>query len=113
MVSRGDVWWLDFGDPAGSAPGYRRPGLLVSSDRFNRSRISTGIVVPITSTQRLAPAPGNVALPSGTAGLTKDSVVNVSQVITVDRALLGERIGELGRERVVGVGRGGRLALGL
>ncbi len=71
------------------------------------------IVVAITSNQRLAAAPGNVALPSGTAGLTKDSVINVSQVITVDRALLGERIGQLDRERLIEVDRGLRLALGL
>ena len=85
----------------------------MSSDRFNRSRISTVNVVAITSNQRLAAAPGNVALPSGTAGLTKDSVVNVSQVITVDRALLGERIGQLARPQLVEVDRGLRLALGL
>lgn len=113
MVSRGEVWWLDFGDPVGSAPGYRRPGLVVSSDRFNRSRISTVIVAAITSNQRLAAAPGNVALPSGTAGLPKDSVVNVSQVITIDRALLAERIGQLAREQRIGVDRGLRLSLGL
>ncbi|MGH9156392.1 MAG: type II toxin-antitoxin system PemK/MazF family toxin [Acidimicrobiales bacterium] len=113
MVSRGDVWWLDFGGPVGSASGYRRPGLLVSSDRFNRSRISTVIVVAITSNPRLAAAPGNVALPSGTAGLPKDSVVKVSQVITIDRASLEERIGKLAREQLIEVDRGLRLALGL
>ena len=112
-MSRGEVWWIDFGDPVGSAPGYRRPGLLVSSDRFNRSRISTVIVAAITSNQRLAAAPGNVALPLGTAGLAMPSVVNVSQVLTVDRALLGQRIGRLGRERLVEVDRGLRLVLSL
>jgi mRNA interferase MazF len=113
MVSRGEVWWIDFGDPVGSAPGYRRPGLLVSSDRFNRSRISTVIVAAITSNQRLAAAPGNVALPSGTAELPMPSVVNVSHVLTIDRALLGQRIGRLGRERLVEVDRGLRLVLSL
>ncbi len=113
MVSRGEVWWLDFGEPVGSAPGYRRPGLLVSSDRFNRSRIPTVIVVAITSNQRLAAAPGNVVLPSGTAGLPKDSVVNVSQVITVDRSLLEERSGQLAREQLLEIDRGLRLSLGL
>ena len=112
-MSRGEVWWIDFGEPVGSAPGYRRPGLLVSSDRFNRSRISTVIVAAITSNQRLAAAPGNVALPPGTAGLTVSSVVNVSQVLTIDRALLGPRIGRLGRECLVEVDRGLRLVLGL
>jgi len=113
VVSRGEVWWIDFGDPLGSAPGYRRPGLLMSSDRFNHSRISTVIVVAITSNQRLAAAPGNVSLPSGMAGLTMASVVNVSQVLTIDRALLGQRMGRLGRERLVEVDRGLRLVLSL
>jgi mRNA interferase MazF len=113
VVSRGEVWWIDFADPIGSASGYRRPGLLVSSDRFNRSRIATVIVAAITSNQRLAAAPGNVALPSGTAGLTRPSVVNVSQVLTIDRALLDQRIGRLGRERLVDVDRGLRLVLNL
>jgi mRNA interferase MazF len=113
VVSRGEVWWLDFGEPLGSAPGYRRPGLVVSSDRFNRSRISTVIVLAITSNRRLAAAPGNVAFASGTAGLPKDSVVNVSQVITLDRSLLTERIGRLAPEHVTGVERGLRLVLGL
>ena len=112
-MTRGDVWWIDFGDPVGSAPGYRRPGLLVSSDRFNRSRISTVIVAAITSNQRLAAAPGNVALPSGTAGLPMASVVNVSQVLTIDRALLGERIGRLGREWLIEIEHGLRLVLSL
>lgn len=112
-MSRGEVWWIDFGDPVGSAPGYRRPGLLVSSDRFNRSGISTVVVAAITSNQSLAAAPGNVALPLGTAGLTLPSVVNVSQVLTVDRGLLGPRIGRLGRERLVEVDRGLRLVLSL
>lgn len=112
-MSRGDVWWVDFGEPVGSAPGYRRPVLLVSSDRFNRSRISTLIVATITSSQHLAAAPGNVALPPGTAGLTKASVVNVSQLLTVDRSLLGERIGHLAREWLTEVDRGLRLVLNL
>lgn len=113
VVSRGDIVWVDFGDPVGSAPGCRRPGLLVSSDRFNRSRISTVIVVAITSNQRLAAAPANVALPLGTAGLTKASVINVSQVLTVDRALLGDQIGQLAREWLIEVERGLRLVLAL
>jgi mRNA interferase MazF len=107
------VWWTDFEDPAGSVPGCRRPGLLVSSDRFTRSRISTVIVAAITSNQRPAAAPGNVALPSGTAGLTMPSVVNVSQVVTIDRVLLDQRIGRLGRERLVDVERRLGLVLGL
>lgn len=113
MVSRGDIWWLDFGHPSGSEPGYRRPALVVSSDRFNRSRIATVVVVAVTSNQRLAAAPGNVALPSGTAGLSKHSVVNVSKVITVDRSLLDERAGRLARDHLAEVDRGLRLALGL
>jgi mRNA interferase MazF len=95
VVERGDVWWVDFGEPLGSEPGYRRPALIVSSDRFNRSRIATVIVSAVTSNLRLAAAPGNVELAAGTAGLPKDCVVNVSQTLVVDRARLTEPIGTL------------------
>ncbi|MGQ0575514.1 MAG: type II toxin-antitoxin system PemK/MazF family toxin [Pseudonocardia sp.] len=112
-MRRGEVWWVDFGEPAGSAPGYRRPALLVSSDRFNRSRIATVVVAAVTSNTRLADAPGNVGLPEGCAGLPKASVVNVSQVLAIDRALLGARIGALDPPQLRAVDRGLRLALGL
>lgn len=95
MVARGELWWVDFGAPA--SPGYRRPAVVVSSDRFNRSRIATVIVTAVTSNLRLAEAPGNVALPQETTGLDRPSVANVSQLLTVDRAVLDNRIGALPR----------------
>ena len=113
MVSRGEVWWADFGEPQGSEPGYRRPALVVSSDRFNRSRIATVIVSAITSNLRLGEAPGNVALEQGDAGLPKASVVNVSQTLVVDRRRLTEPAGRLAPSVMRRVDDGLRLALGL
>lgn len=113
MVGRADVWWVDFGVPLGSEPGYRRPALVVSSDRFNRSRLATVIVTAITSNDRLASSPGNIALARGTAGLEKRSVVNVSQTLVVDRRRLVERLGGLDRSTMGEVDEGLRLVLGL
>lgn len=112
-MNRGDVWWIDFGEPLGSEPGYRRPALIVSSDRFNRSRIATVIVTAVTSNLRLAGAPGNVELEAGAAALPKDCVVNVSQTLVVDRSRLVEIIGTLGSVEMRQVDDGLRLALGL
>lgn len=113
MVARSEVWWADFGEPFGSEPGYRRPTLVVSSDRFNRSRIATVIVLPITSNLRLADAPGNVALAQGDGGLPQASVVNVSQPIVVDRVRLEDRAGLLHRSTMRSVDSGLRLVLSL
>ncbi len=85
MVARGEVWWLDLAEPIGSSPGYRRPAVVVSSERFNRSRLATVIVATVTSNLRLATAPGNVLLPADL--LPKPSVVNVTQLLAVDRQL--------------------------
>jgi mRNA interferase MazF len=111
MVNRGEIWWVDFAEPTGSAPGYRRPALVVASDRFNRSRIATTVVAAITSNTRLAEAPGNVALPDGT--LPKPSVVNVSQLLTVDRGVLDHRAGVLAAATMRLVDDGLRLVLAL
>ncbi len=92
---RGEVWWANLPDPVGSEPGYRRPVLVVQDDTFNQSRIGTVIVVVITSNIQLAEAPGNVLLPSEVSGLSRDSVVNVSQILTVDKTFLVEHIGSL------------------
>ena len=92
---RGEIWWAQLPDPVGSEPGYRRPVLIVQDDTFTQSRIRTVIVVIITSNVELANAPGNILLPSDATGLSRDSVVNVSQVLTVDKAFLTERIGSL------------------
>ncbi len=92
---RGEIWWANLPDPVASEPGYRRPVLVVQDDIFNQSRINTVIVVVITSTIQLAIAPGNVLLPSAASGLAKDSVANISQILTIDKAFLIERIGSL------------------
>ena len=104
---------MDFGEPFGSEPGFRRPGLVVSSDRFNRSRIATVIVAAVTSNLRLAAAPGNVEVSRGEAGLTKDCVISVSQTLVIDRSRLVERVGSLPLHLLMRVDDGLRLVLGL
>jgi mRNA interferase MazF len=95
VIAQGEVWWADLGEPTGSEPGFRRPVIVVQGDSFNRSRISTVVCVPLTSNLRWVDAPGNVALAAGITGLTKDSVVNVSQIVTLDKTSLTERAGSL------------------
>jgi mRNA interferase MazF len=95
VIAQGDVWWADLADPVGSEPGYRRPVVVVQGDAFNRSRIATVVVVPLTSNLRWADAPGNVRLTGRATGLPQASVANVSQVVTLDRADLTDRIGRL------------------
>jgi mRNA interferase MazF len=95
VISQGDVCWASLQDPIGSGAGFRRPVVIVQGDSFNASRISTAVVVPLTSNQRLAAAPGNIVLPAATTGLPKDSVANVSQIVAIDRVLLTERVGRL------------------
>ena len=90
MINRGDICWVDLRPPVGSEPGYRRPVLIVSGNEFNRSRLSTAVVAAITSNLRLAEAPGNVMLPAALSGLNRDSVINVSQIVTVDKSYLSE-----------------------
>lgn len=111
MIAQGDVVWLELGPAHGSEPAGRRPALILSHDRFNRSRISTVVVAAITSNLALAAAPGNVRLRRGEAGLPRASVVNVSQLRTIDRARLGEVSGRLSRKRVTEVWTGLRLVL--
>jgi mRNA interferase MazF len=112
-VRRGEVWWADLAEPRGSEPGFRRPVLIVQADAFNRSRISTVLCVVLTSNLRLVDAPGNVLLSAKRAGLPKDSVANVSQLITVDRAFLDERITHLPQGLMNAVDAGLSLVLGL
>jgi len=95
VISQGDVCWTSLDEPVGSAPGFRRPVTIVQGDAFNASRLATTIVVPLTSNLRLAAAPGNVVLAARRTGLPKDSVANVSQIITIDRELLSDRVGQL------------------
>jgi len=95
VVAQGQVCWADLPDPDGSGPGFRRPVVIVQGDAFNRSRIATVVCVPLTSNLRWADAPGNVLLHARTTGLPRDSVANVSQIVTIDRALLSEVVGQL------------------
>jgi mRNA interferase MazF len=112
-MRRGEIWWASLPEPAGSGPGFRRPVLILSADSFNESRISTLIAVVITSNLRLADAPGNVRLPARGLGLPKASVVNVSQIITLDKSFLTRRIGKLPPRLQTTVDDGIRLVLGV
>ena len=100
MIAQGDIWWAELGAPGGSAPGFRRPVVVVQGDSFNRSRIATVVCAPLTSNLRWADAPGNVLLPARATGLSKDSVANVSQLVTLDRGVLDEHVMKLSRRRV-------------
>lgn len=93
VVQRREIWWADLEEPRGSEPGFRRPVLVVQADSFNRSKLRTAIVAVLTSNTRLLDAPGNVLLPARMCGLAKDSVVNVTQIVTLDEAYLTERVG--------------------
>jgi mRNA interferase MazF len=112
-VVRGELWWADLGLPRGSAPALRRPVLVISADQYNRSKLRTVTVVVLTSNARLAALPGNVVVPADIAGAGSNSVVNVTQVATVDRDALEERIGVLPDWLIAQVDTGLGLALGL
>ncbi len=112
-MRRGEIWWATLPAPAGSEPGFRRPVLIVQADEFNRSRIRTVIAVAITSNVFLAGAPGNISLSKRSAGLGRESVVNVSQVITLDTRFLTERVGRLSERKLRQVEDGLRLVLAL
>lgn len=108
---RGEIWWANLPNPIDSEPGYRRPVLIVQDDTFTQSRISTIVVVIITSNMQLAAAPGNVLLPHATTGLPKDSVANVSQIFTIDKTFLVERVGAIIEQLQVEVNEGLRTIL--
>jgi mRNA interferase MazF len=105
-VRQGEVYWFDFGPARGSAPAERHPCAVVQSDLFNESPIATTVVCLITSNLTRARAPGNVALKKGDAGLPKPSVVNVSQVVTLDKSELVERLGSLSADAVAAIREG-------
>ena len=100
VISQGEVFWVNLGTPSGSAPGYRHPHVVVQNDLFNRSRISTVVVCALTSHLKRAASPGNVTLAKGEANLPRRSVVNISQIFTVDKMDLGEKIGTLSPGRL-------------
>ncbi len=112
-IQRGEIWWADLPAPRRSEPGHRRPVLVVQADSFNLSRIQTVIVASITTNLRLADAPGNVLLPASVSGLPRDSVVNVSQLLTLDRSFLTEHAGTLPPRLERSVDEGLRIVLHL
>ncbi len=100
MISQGEIWWADLGEPTGSAPGLRRPVVTVQCDAINRSRIRTVVCVPLTSNLKWADAPGNVLLTSNVTGLPKESVANVSLIVSLDKDQLTERTGKLPKRQL-------------
>jgi mRNA interferase MazF len=112
-IARGQLWWAELPSPTGSEPGFNRPALIIQADNFNRSRISTVVVVAITTSVALVKAPGNVRLLKSKTGLAKDSIANISQIVTLDKASLTEVIGVLDRLTMQQVDEGIALALGL
>jgi len=112
-VTRGEIWWADLPEPRGSEPGYRRPVLVIQANSFNQSGIRTVIVAVLTSNLRLAEAPGNVLLPARVSGLPRDSIVNVSQLLTLDRSFLTEAVSKIPGRVMAEVDAGLRLVLEL
>jgi mRNA interferase MazF len=110
-MKRGDIWWASLTPPDGAGPGFRRPVLIVQANSFNESQISTVLVAVITSNLALAQAPGNVRISKSDSGLSKASVVNVSQVLTIDRQFLTDRIGALPGRKMNSVNQGLKLVL--
>lgn len=112
-MRRGEIWWAYLTEPQGSEPGFRRPVLVVQSNEFNESAIRTSICAAITSNMRLADAPGNVRVARRVSGLPHDSVVNVSQLITLDKRMLTENVGRLPPQSLRDVAAGIKLVLAL
>jgi mRNA interferase MazF len=112
VISQGEIWWADLPQPTGSGPGFRRPVAVVQCDALNQSRIATVICVPLTSNLKWALAPGNVSLSARVTGLPKDSVANVSQIVSLDKDLLTTRVSKLPRLKLDMLVSGIDLALG-
>ncbi len=111
MINQGDIYWVDLEEPRGSEPGYRHPHVVVQNNVFNHSQIRTVLVCPLTSNLKRANAPGNVLLDKREANLPKQSVVNVSQVFTVDKSQLSDYIGTLSSTRAREILNGIRLVI--
>ncbi len=112
-MTRGEIWWATLDEPRGSEPGYRRPVVIVSSDDFNQSKIGTVVVAMITSNARLAGAPGNFLISTKESGLSRESVVNVSQLLTLDKSFLSEKQRKLPAQKRMILNEGLRLFLAL
>ena len=112
-MTRGEIWWVDLGIPFGSEPGYRRPVLIIQNNAFNESNIQTIIVVPLTTNLSIANAPGNVLLIKKDTSLSKDSVVNISQIVTIDRVRFVSKVSSLKEKYIHKIEDGIRLVLSL
>jgi len=112
-MKRGEIWWASLEEPRGSEPGFRRPVVIISSNEFNKSKIQTVIVAAITSNIRLSDAPGNFKLTKKSSGLNRDSVVNISQVLTLDKSFLSEKSGKLNTKQNQLLSYGLQLALNI
>jgi len=113
VIKRGEIWWAELPEPIGAGPGYKRPLVIIQSNDFNKSKINTIIAAAITSNIRLAAAPGNVLISSKKSKLPKESVINVSQIITIDRSFLTEKVHTLSDKIMAQVDEGVRLVLKL
>ncbi len=111
VIQQGEIYWIDLGDPVGSSPGYKHPHVVIQNNVFNQSRINTVVVCVITSNLKRAKAPGNVLLNEGEGNLPRQGVVNVSQIFTVDKSELEEKIGKLSSKRVNEILAGVQLVL--
>jgi len=109
VINQGEIYWVELDEPVGSEPGYRHPHVIIQNNLFNQSRINTVVVCALTSNLKRADAPGNVLLEEGEANLPKRSVVNISQLFTVDKMQLAEYIGTISKERVRQIIEGVRL----
>jgi mRNA interferase MazF len=113
MVNRGEIWWANLPEPVGSSPGYRRPVLIVQSDDFNHSKINTTVVLIISTNLKLQESFGNVLLKTRQSGLSKDSVVNVTQLYTIDESSLTEYVETLSEQKMEQIDKGLRLVLSI
>jgi mRNA interferase MazF len=110
---RGDIWWADFGIPFGSEPGFRRPVLIIQNDSFNKSQLNTVVVIPLTTNLFLENAPGNLLIEKEESGLSKDSVIVVSQIYAIDRQRLLEHVSSITKTILNQVEYGIKMVLGI
>ena len=113
VINRGEIWWADLPEPTGSAPGYRRPVVIIQSDGFNKTNLNTSIAALITTNLTLAEIRGNVLLKKQQSGLSKDSVINVTQIFTLDKKILLEYVSTISERKIEQVEKGLRLVLSL
>jgi mRNA interferase MazF len=110
-IRQGDIFWVDFDEPKGSAPGYRHPCVVIQNNVFNGSKIASVVVCALTSNLKRVRAPGNVLIKKGEGNLTKDSVVNISQIATVDKIDLVKKIGSLSSSKITDIIEGVKLLI--